>query len=103
VTKPLEIRKKGSGWSVFVKGVPVVKMGSKLWFDRALAGIPTDGTSPPIPVGTKPHRFGKKNEAQTIAHQIGRYMLNLGDFLWTYTRYTIEKPNGEIEELPEQK
>lgn len=88
--KPIELRKKGSGWFVFVKGVPIVKLGGKLWFDRALAGIPTDGTSPPIPVGTKPHRFAKKSDAEHIAHQVGKYMLGFGDFLNTYTRYTEE-------------
>lgn len=97
--KPIEVRKKGAGWFVFVRGVPIVRVGGKLWIDRALAGIPSDGSQPPIPVGTLPHRFGKKSDAEAIAHQIGRYMLGLGSFVWTYTKLTTEKPNGDVVEV----
>jgi hypothetical protein len=78
--KPIVIEKKGRKWFVFVKGTPIVKHEGKLNFDRAAAGLPGDS----LPL-LEPHGFSSKADAEDVAHKIGRYVLQLGDFVHSYT------------------
>ena len=73
--KPLSISKFGSGWKVEVLGAPVVKGAKGLSF-RGRVGFEE---------GSPTMRFDTKGDAQSIALQIGNYMLGLGQFVSTYT------------------
>src|SRR5271170_3440875 len=72
--KPIVVAKEGSGWTVSVMGRPVVRHNGKLTF-AGRTGAPAGGT---------PEKFETRDEAAGIAHQIGRYMLNLGDLVFEY-------------------
>jgi hypothetical protein len=74
--KPLEIRKTGSKWAVYVMGEPVVKAVGGLTF-RGRADFDAMASVAPIA------KFSK-GDAQHVAHKIGHYMLGLGDFAYSY-------------------
>ena len=86
--KTIEIIKMDKGYHVFVNGVPVVKDGETLTFDRRKAGHDPRGLQKKYqpPTSTIPHVFAKAGDAAHIAHTIGRYVLSLGDFVSSYTR-----------------
>lgn len=72
--KPIVITKMGRKYTVTVMGHPVVRgSDGKLTFQ---------GRSD-VPEGATPEKF-TKDDAKHIAHQIGHYMLGLGDFVDTY-------------------
>jgi len=77
--KPMVIVRKGRSWFLYIQGQPVVKNGKSL----DSAGL----RGQPMPPGLKPHAFKSKGEAESIAHQAGRYVLNLGDMLYAYVEY----------------
>ena len=96
MSKPLILKKVGSKWEVYLD-VPAArayalratprmkKYNSDPLFANAI--VPVVKTGPKsvdfIP-GGKPHKFTKA-EAKSMAHQIGYYMLDLGNFTYTYT------------------
>lgn len=72
--KPISIEKYGSGWKVEVLGAPVVTGPKGLTFRGRVGfeeGMPTK-------------RIDTKADAKIVAHQVGRYLLDLGDFAHTY-------------------
>jgi hypothetical protein len=77
--KPMVIVQKGRKYFLYINGQPVVKNGKSL----DSAGL----RGQPMPPGLKPHAFKTKREAEGIAHQAGRYVLNLGDMLYAYVEY----------------
>ena len=72
--KPIEIRKFGSQWGVSVMGHPIVRFPSGGLTFRGRADF-VDG------LGTA---LFKKGDAEHVAHKVGRYMLDLGDHVYTY-------------------
>lgn len=79
--KPLKIEKVKGGWTVHVHGDPVIAGAKGLtWKGRPGYDGGVDGFGHEKP----PHKFKTRDEARTVAHQIGRYVLNLGDFAYTY-------------------
>lgn len=74
MAKPLIIEKRGKKWLVFVHGHPVVKVDGKLNYGSDLPILP-------------PNPFPTKAKAESIAHLILRYKLNMGDMLFAHTEY----------------
>jgi len=95
--KPIEIIKVERGYQVFVNGVPVVYDSETLTFDRRKAGLDPRGVQKAYrpPTSTTPHVFAKAGDATHIAHTIGRYTMNLGDFVASYTRLVNVPGNHE--------
>jgi len=89
VTKPLKIAKVKGGYHVYLHGVPLVlgDSGKGVTLDRARAGLSTTGFKGgwKPPVHAKPLLVKKKEDAIGLAHQVGRYLLNMGDMVFTYT------------------
>lgn len=83
--KPIVIEQHNRKYFVFVEGTPVVKHDGKITFDRRAAGLKATVDPPPANLG--PHPFTSKKAAEGVAHQIGRYILNRGDFVSSYTEY----------------
>jgi hypothetical protein len=87
--KPIKIVKVAGGYHVFLHDVPFVQgdSGKGVTVDRAKAGLSTtgfkNGWKPPV--STEPLLIKKASDAASLAHQIGRYMLNMGDFVFSYT------------------
>jgi hypothetical protein len=87
MSKPIRIERVGtSAYHVFVQGAPVVKHAGKLDFDRSVAGIGEHA----LPI-LSPHKFTTKTQADSIAHQIGRYILKQGDFVFAYTEHVDKR------------
>ena len=87
--KPLKISKVAGGYHVFLNDVPLVQAdsGKGVTLDRARAGLSTTGFKGgwKPPVNTEPLLIKKKEDAIGLAHQVGRYMLNMGDMVFAYT------------------
>jgi len=84
--KPIKIVKLKNGYNVFVHDVPLVlgDNGKGVTLDRARAGLSTgNGWKPPV--HTEPVLVKKKEDAIGLAHQVGRYLLNMGDMVFAYT------------------
>jgi hypothetical protein len=82
--KPVKIVKVTDGYHVFVHDVPVVRSGKGVTFDKQRAGLKV----PPgyvAPASTEPMLVEKAGDAASLAHQVGRYVLDLGDFVAGYT------------------
>ena len=73
--KPIVISRAGSQWSLSVMGAPVVRLSDGALSFRGRSGFEEDA----------PLAKFKKDDAKFLAHKIGHYMLNLGDFVTTYT------------------
>jgi hypothetical protein len=85
--KPIKIVKVPGGYHVFVNDVPLVKgEGKGCTLDRVKAGLSTSGFKEGYkpPTETEPFLIKKASDAVGISHQVGHYMLNLGDFVYTY-------------------
>jgi hypothetical protein len=83
MARPIKIVRVTHGYNMFVNDVPVIPDGKNgVTIDRAKAGLGHNKT--PIPDGIRPRLFKKKEDVKSIAHQVGRYLLNLGDFVSTY-------------------
>lgn|GEM_PF-6582937 len=76
--KPITVAKSGRKWTVTVMGRPVV--------NGASGGLTFEGRSDYVD-GLTQARFNSKGDADSVAHKIGRYMLNLGDFVHTYVEH----------------
>ena len=76
--KPITVARSGRKWTVTVMGRPVVSGPS--------GGLTFKGRVDYID-GLTPVPFNSKADADSVAHKIGRYMLNLGDFVHTYVEY----------------
>jgi hypothetical protein len=76
--KPITVARSGRKWTVTVMGRPVVAGPS--------GGLTFEGRANYVD-GLKTARFDSKGDADSVAHKIGRYMLDLGDFVYTYVEY----------------
>ena len=87
--KPIKITKVKGGYHVFLHDVPLVQAdsGKGITIDRARAGLSVTGFKGgwKPPVNTEPLLIKKKEDAIGLAHQVGRYMLNMGDLVFAYT------------------
>jgi hypothetical protein len=93
MARDLEIVRKGSGFNLYVNGVPVVRdpKDGKITFDRQKAGVAKKGKSKKseaIPESWPPMLFQSAEDVQHIAHMIGRYIFQLGDFVSGYVYVT---------------
>lgn len=83
---PLKIVRVSNGYHLFVNGVPVVADPSGgVSIDREKAGISKGKKSPAPPSDWKPMVFKNAGDVKFMAHKFGRYVLNLGDFVFAYT------------------
>ena len=91
--KPIVIRKVGRAWEVWID-LPVARARMPRRAHRkiaeygdadALAVTRPPGGSLRLSASGPAERFTKKEDARHVAHQIGRYLLDLGDFVSTYT------------------
>lgn len=73
--KPLAVSKTGRKWAVRVMGGPLA---------RTAAGIAVFPGRVGYAEGLAPILFDTKEAAKGAAFQVGNYMLNLGDFAYTY-------------------
>ena len=92
--KPIEIVKVKNGYHVFVNDVPVVRDGTKVSIDRIRAGLKVGEKYEP-PSETTPALFKKAGDAAHVAHLVGNYIMQLGDFVSTYTKLTNVLGNHE--------
>lgn len=76
--KPIVVSKVSGGWTVSVMGSPIVRGPNGLSFQGRA------GWSEGLPV----EKFKTKDTADGVAHQVGRYMLDLGDMVFTYVEHT---------------
>ena len=80
--KPIVIEKQGPhAWHMFVNGEPVVNIGKGAKVALTFKPRPNYVDGAPI------YTFKTKSDAEGIAHQVGRYMLNLGDMVYSYVEY----------------
>jgi hypothetical protein len=90
--KPIVVTKVGRKYTVHVMGAPVYRGtdGKLNFFGRpdAVAGMPAE-------------KFNNRSDADHIAHQIGHYMLGLGDFVDTYVDHRNAKDVHEVREVRE--
>ncbi len=96
MSKPIILKKVGSKWEVYLdvaaarayalRATPRMKKynSDPDFRDAVLPVVKTGPKSVDFVPGGKPHKF-TKTEAKSLAHQIGRYMIDLGDFVYTYT------------------
>lgn len=82
--KPIKIVRVTHGYNVFVKDVPVVPEGRWVSFDKRRAGLRVPDHYVPPTKGKRPILIRKKDDAIRVVHQIGRYLLGLGDFVSGY-------------------
>ena len=75
--KPITVAKAGNKWTVTVMGAPVVTGAGGLTFAGRAGHVE----------GLAPEKFKSKGDADHVAHMVGRYMLNLGDFVDTYVEH----------------
>jgi hypothetical protein len=82
--KPMLIEKKGDhDWRLFIHGEPVVNVSKP----RAKKPELSFRGRPNFVEGAPTYKFKSKSEAEGVAHQVGRYMLKLGDMLYSYVDY----------------
>jgi DNA repair protein RadC len=88
--KPIVIEKTGEhSWIVFVHHNPIVNVAKR-------------GTKPELSwkgrknyvEGSKRHIFKTRGDAENISHQVGRYVLNFGDFVFSYVEYKNDVPTA---------
>ena len=75
--KPIVVTKVGRRYTVHVMGHPAYVGPEGLTFFGRPGAVQ----------GAQPYAFKSKSEADGIAHKIGRYMLGLGDFVYTYVEH----------------
>ena len=99
MSKPIKISKVKGGYHVFLRDVPLVKgdSGTGVTLDRARAGLSKSGFKGGYkpPVNTEPVLIKKKEDAVGLAHQVGRYLLNMGDMVFAYTELEGVEGNHE--------
>lgn len=85
--KPIKLVKVKDGYNLFVRDVPIVKDGKGVTLDRQKAGLSTSGfkNGYKAPANTEPILIETASNAAMLAHQIGRYVLDMGDFVSSYT------------------
>lgn len=106
--KPFLLQKRGSKWIVVLDMDAARSFGArgrmargKVWADRTgrYVVVATPGGLDLAPEeGAKPKTF-TKSDAESVAHKVGRYMLDLGDFAYTYVAVeAAEKKEVERDE-----
>lgn len=97
MSEPLVLQKTGSRWEVYLDtGAARRRVGRYKKIAR-LDALPKESLVPVVRKGLKvdlvpggrAHRFDTKGEAETVAHTIGRYLLDLGDFLHAYSEVRV--------------
>jgi hypothetical protein len=85
--KPILIVRVSKGYNLFVNGVPVVQDPSGgVTVDRVKAGIAKARKKyPVVPSDWKPALFPDADSVKHVAHRIGRYVMNMGDMVFSYT------------------
>jgi hypothetical protein len=76
--KPIEIRKIGSKWAVDVMQHPIIRLPS--------GGLTFRGRADFSDSDDNRVALFSKSDAEHVAHKVGRYMLDLGDHVYTYVR-----------------
>ena len=87
-SRPIQIVRVTGGFNVFVNDVPVVydPVDRTLTLDRVKAGIAKGRKKHPlVPESWQPGLLPTAEQAQHLAHRIGRYTMNLGDMVFAYT------------------
>lgn len=94
--KPIKIEKVKGGYHIFVNDVPIVQAddGKNQDIDRVKANL-KHGKNYKAPKSTAPFLITKASLAMSMAHQIGRYMLQLGDFVSGYTELAGITPEAQ--------
>ena len=90
--KPIAIRKVGRTWEVWMDLPAAYRYAPRRAHKRLerygdtgeLSVARGSGGGFALSASGPPHRFTKKDDARHAAHQIGRYLLDLGDFVSTY-------------------
>lgn len=89
---PIILEKKGAKWAVFLDVAAAYRRAPSR-VHKKLAAYPRDGVLPIAKTaggglglvdGGKPALFSK-SEAESYAHKIGRYLLDMGDMVYAYT------------------
>jgi hypothetical protein len=78
MSKPIIL--SGPPWTLTVKGSVIVNVEGKPGLDRHAV----TGRGPKLPPDLPVYRFQTKAQAMSMAHFIGRYILGLGDLVFTY-------------------
>ena len=78
--KPLAIYRHGDKWAVSYLGHPVVNVGGGVGTKKLAVW------SRPDYVEGSPTAELTRDEAEHVAHMIGRYMLGLSDLVFSYTK-----------------
>lgn len=108
MAKPLILRKVGSKWEILLD-VRAARAFAPSRAQKKLTKYPSSAMVPVVRTGERsidlvdggsPARFATKDEAKGIAESIGRYMLQLGDFTYTYIE---EQRGGETERDPRRR
>lgn len=90
-TRPILLRQVGSRWEVLLS-IPAARRYAPSRVHKRLDAYPADALVPvakkveggyELKVGGTPARFAKA-DATSYAHKIGRYMLDMGDMVYTY-------------------
>ena len=93
MSKPLVLQKHGSSWEVYIDVAAARRMAPRR-AHKKIADLPASGLVPIVSTGEKTVAWGAlsatpkrmtKGDAEHVAHMIGRYKLELGDFVSTYT------------------
>lgn len=98
MSRAILLSKSGRGWEVFVDVDAARRMVPSRVLHRPRVQAWTAGQIIPlvktssgkldlVPNG-RPHRFPTKGDAESAAHMIGNYLLELGSFVDTYTSTT---------------
>jgi hypothetical protein len=85
MSKPITIQGCPGGYNVFVGDAPIVHSGGGVDFDRVAAGLKVK-KGYKAPTSTLPVIFQQAGDAAHVAHKIGRYVLKMGDLVFSYTR-----------------
>ena len=94
MSKPIKIVRVSGGFNMFVNNVPVVMDGKGVTVDRQKVGLKVKRGYKP-PASEEPALIPKASDAAGLAHQIGRYLLDLGDFTFSYTELVGVPGNHE--------
>ena len=84
--KPIKVTRTGNrSYTMHVNGVPMVRDGKSMNFDRIAAGLKGGKGWTAPPADAPLFVFTSRKAADSMAHRIGRYCLGLGDCAFAYT------------------
>lgn len=94
MTAPLILQRHGSRWEVYLDTAAARRRVGRYKKVARLDALPKEAIVPVVRTGShaidlvpggRAHRFDSRDEAEGVAHKIGRYMLGLGDFVHAYS------------------